>query len=416
MVKNTVPESSFNMTLPNQLYFRLISDLNDDDPARRMSALHELGVSCDARLPGPVTRRIFDTEPVIRERASCILEQFGLGVAATAITDLYRDGPVARGAAVAALRPLLDEAMPAPHVAVIAITAAGLHELFDSVAAAGVVHANRFVRRAAIEGLYQVNQPRLAPVFLIPSADADSGVRRYAAVGLAENSVLVGARRLCYDRDETVANAARQAFARPGAPTLVRDPHRRVMNTSQSFSLPDCGSPTMRTARFPRLAEVARSLVQQDDWIRAEMSVVTLLRLGRSRQDVRALLADNAPRALLRRVSAPTDKREPSSSEPTDPKLVGKRVLLVGGDGIEGPLVEALGEAGLDVQWIGGFDNRAARLAGASFDAVLILTKRVSHANSEHAIRIGEAGGAVVVHVQTLGKASVLDAAREALV
>jgi hypothetical protein len=306
--------------------------------------------------------------------------------------------------------------MPAPHVAVIAITAAGLHELFDEVAVAGVTHAERFVRRAAIEGLYQVNQPSLAPVFLIPSSDADPGVRRYSAVGLAENNVLVGARRLCYDLDKSVADVARSAFAHPGAPTLVRDPHRRVMNESQSFCLPDCGSPTMTTGRFPRLSEIARILLKEDDLLRAEMSAVTLLLLGRSREDVRALLSDDAHPALLRRVRSPDSTIKSKEADLIDPELTGKRILLVGGDGVEGPIVKALCATGLDVLWMSGFDNQVAHLKEAFFDAVVVLTKRVSHAGAKHAVRIGENGGAVVVHVNTLGQDSVIDAAREALV
>lgn len=98
-----------------------------------------------------------------------------------------------------------------------------------------------------------------------------------------------------------------------------------------------------------------------------------------------------------------------------DPALDGRRVLVVGGDGVEAQLLATLRSTGLVVEWVGGFDNAASRLAGVRFEAVLVLTKRVSHAVGDHAVRIGEECGAVVVHVHTLGQASVVDAAREAL-
>lgn len=394
----------------------LITELNHVVAKRRLSAINDLGSSGDHRAPGPLARRLFDMDVEIRNRAAFVLADYGLGDAADAVCDLYSGGAEARFSAIRTLGALICKPMPAPHVAVIAVTAAGLHELFDEVAVAGITHHDHFVRRAAIEGLYQVNQPSLAPVFLIPSSDADPGVRRYSAVGLAENNVLVGARRLCYDLDKNVAKAARTAFARPGSPTLIRDPHRRVMNESQSFHLPDCGSPTMTTRRFPRLSEVAQNLLKEDHLIRAEMSAVTLLLLGRSREDIRALLSDDAHPALLRRVRSPNPIAKSKEANPIDPELMGKRVLLVGGDGVEGPIVKVLCATGLDVVWMSGFDNEIAHLKDAVFDAILVLTKRVSHAGAKHAVRIGEKGGSVVVHVNTLGQDSIIDAARDALV
>lgn len=401
--------------LPKDGYYPLLTGLNHKSADRRRAALAELGASGDPRAPGPVARRLFDAEADLRHLAAAILADHGLGEAGQAVLDLYRDGTRGRARAVAGLAPLLDAEMPAPHVAAIAVTAAGLHELFDGVAAAGAVHSDKFVRRAAIEGLYQVNQPALAAAFLLPSTDEDPGVRRYAAVALAENAVLIGAGRLCRDPERVVADAARAAFARPGEPALVRDPHRRVMDRSSAFALPECGSSLLPHARFPRLAEAARSLLRSTSPGRVDVAVTTLLRLGRPREEVRALLDEGTAASTMRRVAAPPVESAPAAPLKRDPELDGRRILLVGGDGVEAPLLATLRATGLAVDWVGGFDNAAARLTRVRFEAVLILTKRVSHAVGDHALRIGEECGAVIVHVHTLGQASVLDAAREAL-
>lgn len=401
--------------LSKERYFKLITDLNHVQVGRRLSALGELAASGDPRAPGPASRRLFDADPTVRELAGRTLTGHGLEESATTINALYREGAKARPAAVAALLPLFDLPMPAPHVGVILATGAGLHELFDWVAASAAIHPDRFVRRAAVEGLYQVNQPTLAPAFLLPSIDEDPGVRRYAAVGLAENGLLIGSGRLIRDKDATVARAARQAFARPGQPMLVRDAHRRVMDQSPVFALPDSGSSLMRSATFPRLTAAARELLRSVRPGVVDTAICTLLELGRAPDELRACIPVDAPPSAHRRLALPSAPAPSSPGREPDPALAGRRLLLVGGDGVEGPLLDTLREAGLEVTWLGGFDNGASRLIGAQFDVVLVLTRRVSHAVGEHGVRIGEDCGAVVLHVHTLGQATVLDAAREAL-
>jgi HEAT repeat protein len=401
--------------LSKKVYFRLLSDLNHHTKQRRLRALERLHEAGEPRSPGPASRRLFDAESDVRSLASVVLEKHGLGSAAHAVLDLFAHGEAARTRAVAALAPLLTAPMPSPHVAVIAATAAGLHELYDAVAAAAAGHADHYVRRAAVEGLYQVNQPRLAAVFLLPSTDPDPGVRRYAAVGLAENGILTGSGRLCRDPDPQVARAAREAFSRPGEPTLVRDAHRRVMERSESFSLPRCGSSLLSATALPSLQALANAALIDQSIARAEAALLTLLHLGRQRHELRELLPADAHQRLTRRLVVEADLEGAKLAPELDPALDGRRVLVVGGDGIEGPLLGALRSAGLAVDWLSGFDNGASRRRFVTLDAVLVLTARVSHAVADHAARIGEESGAVVVHVNKLGQAAVIEAAREAL-
>lgn len=408
-------DSENNTLLPKKVYFRLLSDLNHRSKHRRLSALDKLHESGDSRSPGPAGRRLFDADPDVRTLASVVLDGHGLGPAARAVLDLFAHGEAARPSAVSELAPLLSAPMPSPHVAVIAATAAGLHELYDAVAAAAAGHPERYVRRAAVEGLYQVNQPRLAAAFLIPSTDPDPGVRRYAAVGLAENGILAGSGRLCRDPDEQVARAARKAFARPGEPTLVRDAHRRVMERSESFALPQCGSSLLPGTVFPLLEDLARVAIADESIARAEAALLTLVHLGRPRHELRELLPSDAHERLVRRLVVNADPESPRLAPDLDPALDGRKVLVIGGDGIEGPLLGTLRSAGMDVNWLSGFDNAASRKSFATLDAVLILTARVSHAVADHAARIGEESDAVVVHVNRLGQVAVIEAAREAL-
>lgn len=396
-------------------YFSLIESLNHMSPATRMKAIEALSASDDPRIAGPLTRRLFDAEPEVRANAAAALTRVGLDSLGRAIVALYSRGADARSEAISTIRPLILAAMPGPHVAAIATTAAGLHELYDEVAAIGVMHEDKYVRRAAIEGLYQVNQPALAPVFLLPSVDTDAGVRRYAAVGLAENAILTGSGRLCRDRDKTVAEAARSAYAHPGEPALVRDPHRRVMDKSTSFRLPECGGCLLSYTRFKHLRGAAIGKLASSDPLVAEYAVLALLGLGMARQDVFQLLPDAPGPRIRARLASPAAQEAVGEGVEPDPTFVGRRVLVAGGDGVETHLVAALEARGLQVLWLSGFDNAASRKSDASFDVVLILTRRISHAVAEHAVRIGEACQAIVLHVHSVGQDSVLDAVREAL-
>jgi len=402
--------------LAKKRYFKLIGDLNSRQTFRRRKALEALAAAGDPRTPGPVSRRLFDVEPALRQIAAEVLERHGLGVAARVVLRLFAEGEQARSNAVETLEPMLAGPMPGPHVGAIIATALGLHELFDSIATIGATHEERYVRRAAIEGLYQVNQPGLSPAFVLPSVDADAGVRRYAAVGLAENNILTGAGSLCRDPDVTVARAARRAFARPGQPILVRDPHRRVMEKSDVFAFPQCGSSLLGADDFPRLREKAALELNAGDRRRADAALRVLLLLGRPLAGLRDRVANSPHPQLLRRLEPRPEAREGASAQVVpEPTWAGRKLLLVGGDGVESHLVGALGRAGLDVTWLSGFDNEAARTTGARFDAVLVLTKRVSHAVAEHGVRIGESCGAVVLHVHTTGQSTIIEAAREAL-
>ena len=402
--------------LAKKRYFKLIGDLNSQQAFRRRKALGALAAADDPRTPGPVSRRLFDVEPALRQIAAEVLERHGLGLAAEAVLRLFAEGEQARASAVETLEPMLSGPMPEPHVGAIIATALGLHELFDSIAAIGATHEERYVRRAAIEGLYQVNQPTLSPAFVLPSVDTDAGVRRYAAVGLAENNLLIGAGRLCRDPDVSVARAASKAFARPGQPVLVRDPHRRVMEQSDVFAFPQCGSSLLSGDGFPRLGEKAALELNEGNLRRADAALRVLLLLGRPLADLRDRVANSPHPQLLRQLEPrPEAPDGASAGVVAEPALAGRKLLLVGGDGVESHLVAALGRAGLDVTWLSGFDNEAARTTGARFDAVLVLTKRVSHAAAEHGVRIGEGCGAVVLHVHTTGQSTVLEAAREAL-
>jgi hypothetical protein len=410
-----MPDGEKDSLLPKKVYFRLLSDLNHRLAQRRSAALKARHEARDPRAPGPASRRLFDADGEVRELASVVLEGWGLGAPARAVLDLFDHGESARGAAVSALASTMTAPMPAPHVGVIAATAAGLHELYDAVAAAAATHDERYVRRAAVEGLYQVNQGGLAPAFLIPSTDVDPGVRRYAAVGLAENGILTGSGRLCRDVDGQVAKAARTAFSRPGTPILVRDAHRRVMERSESFSLPTCGAALMPSQAFPRLEAEALELLSDPQAFRAEAALLTLLLLGRPREALRGRLPAEPHARLVARL---VDRPEADSAKAVairEPNLEGRRILVVGGDGVEGPVLGALRATGLEVDWLSGFDNAASRKSYAALQAVLVLTSRVSHAVAEHAARIGDESGAVVVHVSRIGQAAVIDAARDAL-
>jgi hypothetical protein len=186
------------------------------------------------------------------------------------------------------------------------------------------------------------------------------------------------------------------------------------MEQSSNFALPACGSASVAEPRLPRLVAAARSALGETAALRVDAAVSTLLALGRPRDEVSTLLPTHALPLTRRRVAKATVPTEAVDVTP-DPSLTGRRVLVVGGDGLETQLVGCLQRLGLEAEWLSGFDNQASRMQGAQFDAVPLLTRRVSHAVADHAIRIGERGGATVVHVDTLGQTSLVEAAREAL-
>lgn len=221
-------------------YFKLIYQLQSTSSMTRKRAMETLCSMED--IVGPITRRIFDSDEQIRSSAVEILSEFGFGEPANALLSLYEKGELGRKEAVKQLIPLFKIKMPAPQFAVIAACSAGLSEIFEEVAYVAIAHENVYVRRAAIEGLYKCNQEGFIEAFLLASSDEDYMVRKYAAVGLSENMITSQAHRLCNDENMEVRKEAKKAFACPGNPVNVRDPHRKVMENNPIYELPSCGS------------------------------------------------------------------------------------------------------------------------------------------------------------------------------
>lgn len=398
--------------LEKRIFFPLVQRLNSKEPEHRLRAVDTLSDAQDPRRIGPFTRRLFDASPQIRLRVTDDLRSAGLAPSVDAIEALYQHGASARKAALEALSPLFSLPMPAPHHAVIAVCSAGLHELFDEVAVLAAVHEDRFVRRAAVEGLYQCNQDALAPAFIFPAIDEDATVRRYAAVGLAENSMTAFAHRLRKDPDKVVREEATRAFSCPGQPWMVRDPYRKVMEKSEAFALPVIGSALLQADELPRLRSHARSMLQSEKAGQVAAALATLRCFGMSSRELEgSIFCLDSPlvRRFLHRDAVLSRSQDDKIPERI-PELEGKRVLILGGDGRHKTMLERLRAAGLEIEWMSGFEQRAARSAINRLDAVVVIWKCISHAVAEHAPLIAERSGAPIIYARSATANAVLEA------
>ena len=170
-----------------------------------------------------------------------------------------RQGESARPRACEELGAQFGREMPGPHHAAIATAAAGLQELYEDLAIAAAVHDNSYVRRAATRGLHRCNHPALASTFLMPAADTDWMVRRYAAVGLFREPHEPHGRPTAERSLTTRRDGQHDAHGR-GLETDPRArPHRRDMEAGATFAFPACGSSALGDSRMPRLRAVARA-------------------------------------------------------------------------------------------------------------------------------------------------------------
>lgn len=378
-------------------YYQLVADLQARDANRRRRALIAFGEWEGDGVIGPVTRRLFDSEPGIRQLALRVLRKHGLGGPASAVLSLYDLGAAGRANAVEAVHPLLRAPLPFCHFAVLAVVGAGLAELFEEIACLGIEIREKYIRRAAIEGLYDWNQPALADAFLLASSDADPIVRRYAAAGLAEHGITSQSFRLCHDVDPEVRRVAFEAFSNPRTPISVRDKHREIITMSHIYALPESGTRLVPHERLRSLKPIAERFIQSDRAADVLVGLATLERFGvdvttccvsesgKSDAMVRRFLAN---RMRLKQLSHP--RGAGNAAKPVFDDLAGKRVVIVGGDSNHAAVVKGLTEIGIDVSWFSGFNSRVLKGPFASADALVIVWHEVSHATSMGAAVICE--------------------------
>ena len=352
---------------------------------------------------GPATRRLFDIDSEIRKMAAEYLAQLGYEELATEVLSLYEQKSLEKAKLLGVLIRMQSESMPGPHVAMIAGMALGWPEFFKHAALPGLTHQSDFVRRAAVEGFYNCNQNGFIEFFILASADRDSIVRKYAAIGLAENKVTSQAHRLCTDSDKSVQEAALRAFARPGEPITVRDPFRRIFSEDVAYQLPRAGSVIVDGANQLNLREISFQRLRSGDSNQRITAVAALRRMGVSVDDIESEIGAHSDYMLRRYVNKQRMGKmmEEKCSNSPEIKVVevfrGKRLVLAGGDRYHDSMVQRLERMGFEVEWYSGFDNRLVHSSPRVFDAGVAVWTEISHSVAAQMEKLCQQAGAPMI-------------------
>lgn len=249
-----------------------IRGLLDRNPENRINNISKLIKFDDFRSLTPLTRRIFDAVPKVREHACMALKknkcsdivnkievlQKGKGLESQ---DNFKDIWLL-------IRDLLrqkDSSMPMnQQQGVFLVGHLRIFSLLPFLVSACDPNISIYTRRALAETLWRLSNPSIMPIALILSCDEDKIVKRYATAALAGQQNCTMASFLLNDKDETVRQQAKNSFEEIYSPELLPDPNRITDNPFE-ITEPCQFDDAVKYVNFNDILPFATRLIRQDD-------------------------------------------------------------------------------------------------------------------------------------------------------